>query len=179
MVDLPAPFSPSKAWISPGSVVRSMRSLATNDPNTLVIPRRSSNTAPGSPHELEGFTAVGVGPAVWPIRLVGRALRLDAHTAIDDRPLERIALAVDLVRPFVVEVVVRSEPDALVLARADIGFGRELVVHALLDGVLDRVRDLLDHRGEDDVAVLGRLVAVGVDPDELDVLGFLRRRRRT
>jgi hypothetical protein len=30
-VDLPAPFSPSTAWISPGTTSRSMPSLATTD----------------------------------------------------------------------------------------------------------------------------------------------------
>ncbi len=44
-VDLPAPFSPSSAWISPGSKVRSIASLATSGPNRLVIPRSSSFTA--------------------------------------------------------------------------------------------------------------------------------------
>src|SRR5690606_17710418 len=43
---LPAPFSPSRAWISPGSTTRSMWSLATRDPNTLVMPRSSSFIAP-------------------------------------------------------------------------------------------------------------------------------------
>ncbi|MFC5042975.1 hypothetical protein [Ornithinimicrobium kibberense] len=39
---LPAPFSPRRAWISPGSTTRSMWSLATRGPNTLVMPRSSS-----------------------------------------------------------------------------------------------------------------------------------------
>src|SRR3954467_12124488 len=43
-VDLPAPFSPSRAWISPGSTTRSMESLATRSPKRLVIPRSSSFT---------------------------------------------------------------------------------------------------------------------------------------
>ena len=41
-VDLPAPFSPSRQWISPGSIVRSMWSLAVNEPNRLVRPLISS-----------------------------------------------------------------------------------------------------------------------------------------
>ncbi len=41
---LPALFSPSRAWISPGSMTRSMWSLATRDPKTFVIPRSSSFT---------------------------------------------------------------------------------------------------------------------------------------
>ena len=49
-VDLPAPFSPSRQWISPGSMVRSMWSLAVNDPNLLVRPLISSFiAAPSTP----------------------------------------------------------------------------------------------------------------------------------
>src|SRR3954447_3939270 len=38
---LPAPFSPSRQWICPGSMTRSMWSLATRDPKRLVMPRSS------------------------------------------------------------------------------------------------------------------------------------------
>ena len=41
-VDLPAPFSPRRQWISPGSIVRSMWSFAVNVPNLFVSPRISS-----------------------------------------------------------------------------------------------------------------------------------------
>src|SRR6478736_5152499 len=41
-VDLPAPFSPRRAWISPGWTTRSMWSFATRDPKRFVIPRSSS-----------------------------------------------------------------------------------------------------------------------------------------
>ena len=41
-VDLPAPFSPSRQWISPGRMSRSMWSLATREPKRLVIPRSCS-----------------------------------------------------------------------------------------------------------------------------------------
>src|SRR3982750_4253624 len=44
----PAPFSPSRQWICPGSTTRSMRSLATRDPKRLVMPR-SSNFTCGPP----------------------------------------------------------------------------------------------------------------------------------
>ncbi len=39
---LPAPFSPSSAWISPRRRSRSMWSFATSAPNRLVMPRSSS-----------------------------------------------------------------------------------------------------------------------------------------
>src|SRR6201996_7153173 len=41
-VDLPAPFSPSSAWTSPGITSKSTRSLATTEPNFFVIPLSSS-----------------------------------------------------------------------------------------------------------------------------------------
>ena len=37
-VDLPAPFSPQMAWISPSATARLMSSLATTPGNVLVIP---------------------------------------------------------------------------------------------------------------------------------------------
>src|SRR5215211_4465525 len=40
-VDLPAPFSPRRAWISPGRTSRSMWSLARTPGNRLVMPRIS------------------------------------------------------------------------------------------------------------------------------------------
>src|SRR5438445_4973305 len=41
-VDLPAPFSPTRAWISPARTVRSTWSLAITPGQAFVIPRRSS-----------------------------------------------------------------------------------------------------------------------------------------
>src|SRR5262245_32381407 len=41
-VDLPAPFSPSTAWISPGATRRSTRSLALTAGYCLLMPRSSS-----------------------------------------------------------------------------------------------------------------------------------------
>src|SRR5215475_6466517 len=56
-VVLPAPFSPSRARISPGSTVRSIWSLATRLPNRLVMPVSSSFTRslllPHSGHGLD------------------------------------------------------------------------------------------------------------------------------
>src|SRR5699024_9608596 len=42
-VDLPAPFSPSRAWISPPAMARSMRSQALNLSKYLLRPRTSSS----------------------------------------------------------------------------------------------------------------------------------------
>ena len=44
-VDLPAPFSPSRACTWPGDTDRSIRSLATSEPNRLVMPFSSSSTS--------------------------------------------------------------------------------------------------------------------------------------
>src|SRR6185503_4279739 len=40
-VDLPAPFSPTRAWIVPGATFRLTRSLASTSPKRLVISRSS------------------------------------------------------------------------------------------------------------------------------------------
>src|ERR1700747_329202 len=42
-VDLPAPFSPSRAWISAGHSSRSMASFASKVPNRLLMPTACSN----------------------------------------------------------------------------------------------------------------------------------------
>ena len=47
-VDLPAPFSPSKAWISPRFRSRSTPSSAVTPGNRFLIPRRRSAKAPGA-----------------------------------------------------------------------------------------------------------------------------------
>ena len=45
-VDLPAPFSPSSAWISPRFSSNSIALFATSEPKRLVIPRSSRAGAP-------------------------------------------------------------------------------------------------------------------------------------
>jgi hypothetical protein len=40
-VDLPAPFSPTMAWMVPGATARLTRSLASTSPKRLVISRSS------------------------------------------------------------------------------------------------------------------------------------------
>src|SRR5436309_7843440 len=41
-VDLPAPFSPTMAWIVPGATARLTRSFASTSPKRLVMSRSSS-----------------------------------------------------------------------------------------------------------------------------------------
>src|SRR5262245_55253466 len=65
-VDLPAPFSPSTAWISPGITVRSTPSFATTDGYAFRMPvRRRRGTAGGA--------AVVILPP-WPCALRARGL---------------------------------------------------------------------------------------------------------
>src|SRR5262245_5778871 len=47
-VDLPAPFSPRRAWISPRRRSRSTPSLAVSDPKRLTMPRSSSASSAAS-----------------------------------------------------------------------------------------------------------------------------------
>src|SRR4051812_477994 len=47
-VVLPAPFSPTSAWISPAFTSKSTPSFATSAPNRLLIPRASSSGGPAS-----------------------------------------------------------------------------------------------------------------------------------
>src|SRR5829696_7420199 len=57
-VVLPAPFSPSRAWISPGRTSRSIRSLATTPGYRLLIPRISSAGAWTGASETTGWVLV-------------------------------------------------------------------------------------------------------------------------
>src|SRR3954471_22612423 len=102
-VDLPAPFSPSRAWISPGSTVRSMWSLATRSPKRLVMPRSSSLSAVSCPRCVPTPLTVELtaarprivrGPAAVRIlpsgTSLGRAYRFDFHRAGDDVLLQLV-----------------------------------------------------------------------------------------
>src|SRR5690625_5841963 len=80
------------------------------------------------------------------------------------------------------EVVERREAHALVLERAHVGVGAELVVHGRLDRVEDRLGDLLHHGGEDEVLVVRvrvLLVTVGVHPDHGNTVFFRSGLQRT
>ena len=63
---LPAPFSPSSASTSPASTDRSIASLASSDPNRLVIPRSSTSGAPrGGESSPPRAASAGVTPRPW------------------------------------------------------------------------------------------------------------------
>src|SRR5947208_11429313 len=66
-VDLPAPFSPSSAWISPRPRSKSTASLARTPGNRFVMPR-SSRTRGASAIGIDNPTGAGPEPAP-----VGRA----------------------------------------------------------------------------------------------------------
>src|ERR671911_577962 len=63
-VDLPAPFSPRRAWISPRRSSRSTPSLAVTAPKRLTMPRssRASSAAP----DVEDAVGAGLERVVLP-----------------------------------------------------------------------------------------------------------------
>ena len=65
-VDLPAPFSPSRAWMCPSSIVTSIESLAMRGPNLFVIPRSSSFIPWAFPVRLGGTPLPGWGRRAQP-----------------------------------------------------------------------------------------------------------------
>src|SRR3954451_16801658 len=76
-VDLPAPFSPSRPWISPRRSWRSTASLAVSAPKRLVMPRssRASSAAP----DASGGVTMCARVRRWPLLLadcVGRRDRV-------------------------------------------------------------------------------------------------------
>ena len=92
-VDLPAPFSPRRQWISPGSTTRSMWSLATRLPNRLVIPRSSSFMlqilVSGRARARGGTTNGEAGRPASPsaLRVLAREVGLDGDRSVDDAGL--------------------------------------------------------------------------------------------
>src|SRR6478735_1020664 len=195
---LPAPFSPSRAWISPGSMTRSMWSFATRDPKIFVIPRSSSFTGrplleQGTPSNRTSVVSAlhddggpgGLARATVPsgargapdgLSLSSRGVRrLHDEVARDDLLLVLGELVLQLGRHLVLEVVERGQAHALVLERADVRLVGEVAVDRLAHGVEDRRADLLHDRRDDDVAVLRGEEAVGVDPDDLRVAALRGR----
>src|SRR5438046_3966146 len=97
-VVLPAPFSPSSAWISPSSTTRSTWSLATTPRNRLVIPSSSSFRAP-YPRVCSGLVVLGV----------------DRDRSVLDALLDGVDLGLQVGRHLALEVVVRRDSHAAVL----------------------------------------------------------------
>src|SRR2546421_9792839 len=122
-VDLLAPFSPSRAWISPGSTTRSMWSLATRSPKCLVMPRSSSLSAsspvnrrsavrPPADHDRQTAGAAGFPDdltGTGEVALLGLRGRGHLHGTADDVLLQLVQLALQVGRHLGVEVVERSQ----------------------------------------------------------------------
>src|SRR6476620_3670723 len=125
---LPAPFSPSRQWISPGSMTRSMWSLATSEPKLLVRPDSSrcmraaspsdgepgsSNREPDSSYREPGRrTVVCCLPGSHRTTRMRRGsghlglyLRLNHDLAADDVGLDLVQLGLHVRRDLAVEVV--------------------------------------------------------------------------
>src|SRR5271165_3023256 len=139
-VVLPAPFSPSRAWMVPGTMERSMWSLATRLPKRFVMPCSSRFTRPPAsfrpPHlDLPARTRVP-GPGRRPragnstIRpgLRDRGLRRGLDRPADDPRLDRGQLGLQAGRDLAGEIVIRRERDAVVGQRADVVTALEAAV---------------------------------------------------
>src|SRR5439155_20117630 len=158
-VDFPAPFSPSRAWISPARRSRYTESLARTPGNRLVIPFIATSGARSSPASPLRASAVVIGlPRLAP-RLGG-----DGDGAGDYLLLEVVELRLD----------VRGEQRAArgvvdpVLGQAEHpGPVGELPLGGFLDHGVDRVVHVLHHRGQDPLLLVGarREVLVGVNAD--------------
>src|SRR6185295_2570294 len=126
-VDLPAPFSPTMAWMVPGATARLTRSLASTSPKRLVMSRSSSIAVP-------------------PVLLRHRVRDLDL--AADDPGLGGLDLADHLGRNELGVVLVHGVADAAVRQAVDVDAALEAVVHQVVDDLVDGVVDLLHHAGE-------------------------------
>src|SRR5690606_6368164 len=93
--------------------------------------------------------------------------RLDHEVTGDDLLLVLRELVLQLLRDLALEVVELSQADATVLEGADVGLVGEGFGVGLPDRAVHGRAHVLEHRDEDDVAVLSGLVAVRVDPEQL------------
>src|SRR5215469_4061665 len=125
-VVLPAPFSPSRARISPGWTTRSMWSLATRLPKRFVIPRNSSFTGSHPPADsgqcprpLPG-TLTSLTVTSWLLPWLHRALGLRRDLTGDDRRLDRPELGLELRGDLGRPEVVRRQHGPAVGERADV-----------------------------------------------------------
>src|SRR3712207_1731334 len=135
-VDLPAPFSPRSAWISPRRSCRSTPSLAVTAPKRLTMPRSSAASSAGP-------SAGGVGGATRP-SLLKRAR--DFHLAGRDLLLDIFDLLLVLmsVGGYLAEAAAAAlDVEDAVAARLE-----RVVLHGL-DRVEDRRVDALHGAGED------------------------------
>src|SRR3990172_3204209 len=169
-VVLPAPFSPSRATISPSATLRLTFSLASTPGNCLVIPLSSSFNVPseyaGVPCTLESHSLraqKGAGPRWGPAhrlcfqfatRVAGstpgsvpnrRVVGLD-HTVFDVLQ-DLLHLCLQLIRHLGIPIVVIRQAYAFVTQVTDKGSWRPSALRLLLDCQRDeRSNGLLDRR---------------------------------
>src|SRR3954471_2016773 len=176
-VDLPAPFSPSRAWTSPARRSKSTPSLATIRPKRFVIPRSSSAVSmncrrpPGLRRAADGVRRGDL--AGCQLLLDRRDLRLVLRAGLADLadPDAVVRDGVERVRPALVLVLLDGEDlledrhvDLLQRAREHLRAEVGLVgvyadcLHALLLGRVDGAEPALAGDLEDDLRALGDLV---------------------
>src|SRR5579875_3887956 len=132
-VDLPAPFSPSRQWISPGATSRSMWSFAVSAPKRFVMPCSCSRTRAPSSRVVERGRTGSARPRSGGSLEGGRRRARDG--AVLDARLDGLQLAGQRRRDLRRVVVEGREADATVLQRADVG---RVVEGLRLRGLLDR-----------------------------------------
>src|SRR4051812_13566950 len=158
----------------------SMWSLATRSPKRLVMPRSSSLSGISYSWWCNGNRRTTARDsrsraAAWMLPTagsLGRVGRLDLDLARDDVRLQLLDLGLEAGVDLAVELVVRRELHAVVLQRAQVARGgaERGAAGAGGDRLLHGVADVLDDRGQEDVAALrGALAAVLVDPDDRDL----------
>src|ERR1700677_3067393 len=200
-VDLPAPFSPSNTWISPGWNSRDTRSRATTPGKRFVTPRRAA-TAPrpdlagsaGCPRRVASSIIRVVARAPRTCRNKGRRLlrrrrhrghqranfdgiedRLDLQRAVDDLLAHRLDLGPGLVG----NMLRVQQAHGVVRELEAVGVSAELVYLEILDHRRIHGHEVPDHRREKVSLVDRRFVADHVDEPDLAavgrLLGFHRR----
>src|SRR5918994_4366129 len=166
-VDLPAPFSPSRACTSPLCRSRSIRSFARTPGNCFVMPSSSRRGASTIGSKAKGRAR---RPAPRPVVLAD--LFGDLDLPVDDLLL----LLLDLVDQALVDVRADLAQAHPVLGEAEDGDAAadRLAVDELLDRLEDGLVDPLQSARED---VVAQERLVGVDADAPDAL-LLRRVQR-
>src|SRR5579884_4202949 len=168
-VDLPAPFSPSSAWISPRRRSKSTESFASTPGNRFVMPRSSRTGVASS-------IGCGRGRAQCPppSRLGPWVRRRHLDLALRDQLRDRVDLPRDegpvLLRDLLAQ---RCVADAAILhreRRVGVALDAAGALLELLDDVVDARVDLLQRRGEHEGA---EEPLVRIDADAPDV-GLLR-----
>src|SRR5215207_2583644 len=173
-VDLPAPFSPTSAWISPRATSSSAPWFAWTGPNDLSMSRRRMAGVAGGRTE-SAMRGLKRGARRRALGASGRSLprARDHDTAGDDVPPELLESGVDvgwdeaLVVP-VVDVAHARLGEAVLIDAAD-----ELVVLHLPDRVIDRVVDALHHRAQHVSQGLAVLIRIDADGELARLAGRL------